>query len=33
MDAAAEIGRDPVSKHDIQRESVENNQTGAGRDG
>ena len=31
MDAAAEIGRNPVSKHQIQL-SVENEQTDAGRD-
>ena len=35
MDAAAEIGRNPVSKHLISRvsPSVENEQTDAGRDG
>ena len=33
MDVAAEIGRNPGTKHQIHNLSVENEQTGAGRDG
>ena len=33
MSAAAEIGRNPVSKHELQSEYMENEQADAGRDG
>ena len=33
MDAVAQIGKNPVSKHQIQLLSVENEQADAGRDG
>ena len=33
MDVAADIGRNPASKHQILSLSVENEQTDAGRDG
>ena len=33
MDAAAELGRNPVSKHQIQPEYGDDEQTDAGRDG
>ena len=33
MDAAADIGRNPVSKHQIHSLSIENEQADTGRDG